>query len=412
MSNSNYSKKFKKRNEIFTYQNLLQCYYECRERKRYTIDAAKFELNFEKELLKLEKELRNRTYYPGRSVCFVVTEPKPREVFAANFKDRVVHHLLVNYLEPIWEPKFIGQSYSCRKGKGAHKAIGDLKRYIRKVSENFQKKAYFLQTDVQGFFPGLKKDILFNLIKRHTKNPDILWLSKIIVFQDPTQNYHKKGQIALFKDIPAHKSLFKVPKDQGLPIGNLTSQFFANVYLNELDQFVKHKLKAKFYLRYVDDLILLDQDKEQLKRWQEQIDEFLEERLKLRLHPKKQILQSIDKEINFLGYIVKPNYSLVRRRTVKSLKRKLWNFNWKKDLPQPAEVQQMVATVNSYYGQFRHANSFGLRQKLWKENFRKLKKYLIPADINLSHFHLKKKGAPLRSTSPGRKIDFLRAART
>ncbi len=407
----NYSKNFEKRDEIFTFQNLLKCYYQCRKRKRYTIDAAKFELNFEKELLKLEKELKNHTYYPGRSVCFVVTEPKPREVFAANFKDRVVHHLLVNYLEPIWEPKFIGQSYSCRKGKGTHKAIGDLKRYIRKVSGNFQKKAYFLQIDIQSFFPSLKKDILFNLIKRHTKNPDILWLSKTIIFQDPTQNYHKKGQLALFKDIPSHKSLFKIPKGQGLPIGNLTSQFFANVYLNELDQFVKHKLKVKFYLRYVDDLILLHQDQKQLKQWRDQIGNFLEEKLKLKLHPKKQSLQSIGKGIDFLGYIVRPSYSLVRRKVVKNLKRKLWDFNRKKDLPRPEEIQQMVATVNSYYGQFRHANSFGLRQKLWQENFRRLKKYLIPNNIDLSYFHLKK-DALWKSILPEHKIDFLRAART
>jgi len=407
----NYSKNFKKRDEIFTFQNLLKCYYQCRKRKRYTIDAAKFELSFEKELLKLEKELKNHTYYPSQSICFVITEPKPREVFAANFKDRVVHHLLVNYLEPIWEPKFIDQSYSCRREKGVHKAIKDLKRYIRKVSRNFQEKAYFLQLDVQSFFPSLKKEILFNLIKRHTKNPDILWLSKIIIFQDPTQNYHKKGQLNLFKTIPPHKSLFKVPKDQGLPIGNLTSQFFANVYLNELDQFVKHQLKVKFYLRYVDDLVLLHQDKEQLKKWRGQIDKFLQERLKLRIHPQKQNLQSIDKGVNFLGYIVKPDYSLVRRRVVKNLKRKLWNFNWQEHLPQKEEIRQMMATVNSYYGQFRHANSFGLRQKLWRKNFGKLKKYLIPVDINLSYFHLKKKDTLLKSILPEHKIDFLKAER-
>ena len=138
--------------QIFSYENLLRCYYECRKRKRYTVNAAKFEINFEDELLKLQRELKEHTYKPGRSICFVVTEPKAREIFAADFRDRIVHHILVNYLEPIWEPKFIDQSYSCRKEKGAHKAIKDLKRYIGKVSPDNRQPAYFLQVDIKSFF--------------------------------------------------------------------------------------------------------------------------------------------------------------------------------------------------------------------------------------------------------------------
>ena len=374
---------------IFSYENLLKRYYECRKRKRYTVNAAKFEINFENELLQLQKELKEHTYKPGRSICFVVTKPKAREIFAADFRDRIVHHILVNYLEKIWEPKFIDQSYSCRKGKGAHKAIKDLKRYIRKISQDNRQPAYFLQVDIQSFFVSLKKEILFKLIKRQVKNPEILWLTKIIIFHNPTSNYYRKCQMSLFDLIPGHKSLFKVSPNQGLPIGNLTSQFFANVYLNKLDQFVKHKLKVKYYLRYVDDLVLLSQNKNQLKIWRDKIDKFLWDRLKLKLHPQKQILQTIDKGINFVGFIVKPGYTLMRRRIIKNLKEKLWRFNQNLEEITEQEIKQILSMVNSYYGQFKHAKTFGLRQKLWQKNFGKLQDFLEPVDRNFRYFKIK-----------------------
>jgi len=336
----------------------------------------------------LKKELEDHTYRPGRSICFVVSKPKPREIFAADFRDRVVHHILVNYLEPIWEPKFIDQSYSCRKGKGAHRAIKDLKRYLRKATKGNTQKTYYLQVDIQSFFVSLKKDILFGLIKRHTKNPEILWLTEVIIFHNPTRNYYRKCQASLFDLIPDHKSLFKVSPDQGLPIGNLTSQFFANVYLNELDQFVKHKLKVKYYLRYVDDLVLLSPEKDQLKIWRNEIDKFLQEKLKLRLHPQKQILQTVDKGIDFVGYLVKPDYVLMRRRIVKNLKAKLWQFNQNLGEITEQETKQILSAVNSYYGQFRHAKTFGLRQKLWQKNFAKLQNFLEPVDEDFSYFKI------------------------
>ena len=318
----------------------------------------------------------------------MVTKPKAREIFAADFRDRIVHHVLVNYLEKIWEPKFIDQSYSCRKRKGAHKAIKDLKRYIRKISQDNRQSAYFLQTDIQSFFVSLKKEILFELIKKQVKNPEILWLTKIIIFHNPTSDYYRKCQMSLFDLIPDHKSLFKVSPDQGLPIGNLTSQFFANVYLNELDRFVKHKLKVKYYLRYVDDLVLLSRNKNQLKIWRDEIDEFLRDKLRLKLHPKKQILQSIDKGIDFVGFVVKPDYILMRRRIVKNLKQKLWKLNQNLEKFTEQEIKQMLSMVNSYYGQFKRTKTFGLRQKLWQKNFGKLREILEPIDNNFSYFKI------------------------
>ena len=385
---------------VFSFQNLLTAYYQCRKRKRKTINAAKFELNFEERLLQLEQELKTHSYQPGQSIYFVITNPKPREVFAADFRDRVIHHLLVNYLEPIWEKKFIHHSYSCRAGKGAHYAIKDLKRFSRKVSNNFSQSAYYLQADVSAFFMSIKKALLFNLIKRHTKHPEILWLTKQIIFQDPIKNFYQKGDPNLSRLIPSHKSLFEVPEGQGLPIGNLTSQFFANVYLNELDQFAKHQLKIKYYLRYVDDIVILHQNPEQLKIWHQKLNQFLKEKLKLHFHPKKSVLQSIYRGINFVGFIIKPHYSLVRRKTVGNLKRKLWQFN-QAPLPETAEIfneqlQQILAVINSYYGQFKHSHTFNLRKSIYQKHFRILKSYLKPADQNFSHFKIK--NIPQRET--------------
>lgn len=381
-------KRIKSADQIFSYENLLKRYYECRKRKRHTINALKFELNFESELLKLQRELESHTYKPGQSICFVVTKPKPREIFAADFRDRIVHHILVGYLESIFEAKFIDQSYACRKGKGAHKAIKDLKKHIRKATKGNKEQSYYLQVDIQSFFVSLKKDILFEMIKKQVKNPEILWLAETIIFYNPTLNYYRKSQMSLFDLIPDHKSLFKVGQNQGLPIGNLTSQFFANVYLNELDQYAKRELKTKHYFRYVDDLVILSQDKQQLKFWRDEIDKFLRCKLKLRLHPKKQIMQGVEKGIDFLGFVVKPEYTLTRRRIIRNLKEKLWNFNKDSEKFTEEKINKALSVANSYYGQFKHSNTFGLRRKLWLYNFGLLKNFLSPVDKNMSYFNV------------------------
>lgn len=381
------------RNSWFTFQNLLKAYYACRKRKRKTANAGKVELNFEQELLKLERELQNHTYTPGKSICFVVTYPTVREIFAADFRDRIVHHLLVSYLEPIFEKKFIASSFACRKEKGAHLAIKSLKKFTRKATQNFSREAYYLQVDIAAFFMSLKKDILFSIIKKRVRNPEILWLAEKIICHDPTENFYRKGNPELAKLVPKHKSLFHVPKNQGLPIGNLTSQFFANVYMNELDQFAKHTLKVKYYFRYVDDILLLHENPHQLKDWQKQIEKFLKNNLDIHLHPDKSTLKKIKEGINFVGFIVNPHYSLIRKRTVANLKRKLWRFNHLQ-IPENNELfakqlEQILSTINSYYGQFKHANTFNLRRSIYRNNLGILKSYIEPANTDFNHFILK-----------------------
>jgi len=369
---------------IFSFEKLYQAYLDCRKTKRKTINALKFEWNLERNLFQLQKELETKRYRPGRSICFVVKDPSPREIFAASFKDRAVHHLLINEIENIGEKKFIFDTFSCRKNKGTHLAIKRLRKFIRRITENYRKGAFYLQLDISGFFMAIDQPILYSLfeklISRQNKSyqwkKDVLWLAKTIIFHKPTKNYITKGNPTLFKLIPPRKSLFLSGSDKGLPIGNYSSQFFANLYLNELDQFVKRKLRCKYYVRYVDDLVLLDKDKERLKYLRDKINLFLKENLDLELNLNKIKLQLIDKGINFLGYFIKPDYILVRQKVVSRLKDRLYLLD-ETNLP-ANDLKKTLAMINSYYGHFRHAFSFNLRKDIYERYLGKLQEKLLP----------------------------------
>lgn len=337
--------------------------------------------------------LRSKAYVPAPSSCFVVTYPKLREIFAADFQDRIAHHLLVGAIEPYFERHFIFDSFACRKGKGAHSAVRRLQIYLRQITRNQTNRAYFLQLDILSFFTSIDKQILVNLLQKHLRQPDLLWLAHLIIFNDPTLNCRVKGDTQLLAQIPPHKSLFHTAKSKGLPIGNLTSQFFANVYLNQLDQFVKRKLKVKYYLRYVDDLVLLSNDPDQLSSWRQAINQFLCQQLSLQLHPAKDQFGSVYSGIDWLGYVVRPEYILCRRRVVSNLKSKLAAFNQGLLIqshnqhphaaplghtPTPEQLQAMLATINSYFGHFKRANTYRLRKNLYDRHFGILKKYLKP----------------------------------
>lgn len=385
---------------MFTFSNLLKAYTSCRRNKRNTINALQFEINSETNLLQLFQQLQNHTYKPSRSICFVVTYPKMREIFAADFQDRVLHHLLISHLEPMYEKRFIYSSFACRKNKGTLYAVQYTKKLMLSATKNKTQIAYYGQFDIRSFFTSINKDILINILTKTIKRnlplksqTDLLWLVKIIINNDPTMNYRIRGTKSLLNQIPAHKSLFKAPKNKGLPIGNLTSQFFANVYLNELDQYVKRELKIKNYVRYVDDIVVISTNPVKIKEWRKSIDKYLINNLKLTLHPKKDKYNSVYAGIDFLGYIIKPSYSLVRRRIVNNLKTKLYYFNKGQLLvsnnqqqltlplskpPTTAEIKKILAMVNSYYGHLHHANSYNLRKNIYDKHFGNLKTYIKP----------------------------------
>jgi hypothetical protein len=362
-------------NTLFSYENLYRQYLKCRRNKRNTANALAFEVRQEENLLDLKAALESRTYTPARSVCFVTQRPKLREIFAADFRDRVVHHVLVDFLEAIWEPIFIHDSYACRIGKGVHAGVQRLQTFIRQATANGTRPAWYLQLDIRNFFMSIDKTLLFAMLEKKMSDPDALWLSRVLVFHDCTANYVMKGDAALFDRLPPHKTLFACAPGKGLPIGNLNSQFFANVYLNALDQFVKHTLKCRWYLRYCDDFVLLAHDPAQLRAWRARIAEFLRERLRLELNPARERLRPVGDGVDFLGYIVRRDFLLVRRRVVGHLRERLQRYERRLVLDgpgyrrfrfDPSELDEMQAVLASYLGHFKLAASYRLRQSLWR----------------------------------------------
>jgi len=369
---------------IFGFEKIYKAYEECRKGKRNTTNVLKFEKNLEENLLELHSSLNNKSYESKRSVCFIVLKPKPREIFAADFRDRIVHHLLVKELEKIFEKRFIFDSFACRKEKGTHKAVKRLKKFMQSYSNNQKtpNKAYFLQLDISNFFMSIDKGILFNLIENRIKNSsefsfsqkeELGYLSGKVIFFEPEKDFVKKSSEFMWGKVPKHKSLFNTEKDKGLPIGNYSSQFFANVYLHELDFFVKNTLKAKHYVRYVDDFILLSESKEELLNWFWEIKDFVETHLALNLKNKVNLLP-ISNGIDFLGYIIKPWSVFVRRRVLHNFKKRLLtaskeleeskSFFFEKD---SMEEKSFRSSFSSYLGHFKHANNFKLKQQVIKE---------------------------------------------
>lgn len=330
---------------IYTYKNLYRAYLDCREHKRKTVNALKFELDLERNLKKLLDELKSGVYQPGRSICFIVTEPCPREIFAADFRDRAVHHLFVRELIAKAEKTFIYDSYACRENKGTHKAVKRAYDFTRRLtviarrseattrqSRSAGNELWYMKIDIKSFFMSIDKNILYNfvldLIDKHKRcdawKNEMADLAGIIIFHEPRKNYVRKGGSSLKDLIPPHKSLLNQPADKGLPIGNYSSQFFANLYLNKLDYFIKRYLGCKYYIRYVDDLLFMSECREQLKYCRDKIGEFLHQKLNLELNKNKTVIQPLAQGFDFLGYFIKQNKIYPRRSVAARYKNKLF----------------------------------------------------------------------------------------
>ena len=279
--------------KIYPFENLHLAYLKARKCKRYRENVLKFSYNLEENLLRLGVELKSQTYQHGGYREFIVYDLKKRRIKAAPFRDRVVHHALCNIIEPIFDKGFIYDSYACRKGKGTHKAIKRLEKFIKSSKDKLLSKTHCLKCDVSKYFDSIHHEILLKIIEKKIADQKVLWLINEIL-----------------------ESSQEAP-GKGIPIGNLTSQVFANIYLNELDQFVKHQLRVRYYLRYMDDFLILDYNKKELHRVKEEIREFLRDKLKLELHLKKANVFPVEKSIDFLGYRIFGDYRLLRRSTVK-----------------------------------------------------------------------------------------------
>lgn len=348
---------------------LFEAYIDCRSNKRNTANALAFEVDYETRLLTLCAEINNGTYQPGKSIAFIVNQPVKREIFAADFRDRVVHHLIINKLNPLFEKSFIYDSFACRKGKGTHFGIRRADRFIRQCSHNYTQDCYVLKLDIKGFYMHIDKTILFSKLQSfirqkylHFDQELLLELCRKIIFNDPTHNCVVKSKHRQWEGLPPDKSLFHSALECGLPIGNLTSQVFANFYMNAFDHFIKHDCGIRYYGRYVDDFILVHQDKAYLKALIPIIKATLQEQLKLTLHPKKIYLQHYSKGVQFLGTVIKPHRIYITNRT----KGKFYNAIQKQNAlvtehkPNMGQQARFLSCMNSYLGLFKHYKTYKL----------------------------------------------------
>ncbi|MCT8948445.1 RNA-directed DNA polymerase [Pseudomonas iridis] len=323
----------------YPFSELVQAYYDCRRTKRNSASALAFEMDLEKNLIGLHNDLLAGTYRPGRSICFVVTRPKAREVWAAAFRDRVVHHLLYNRVAPRFYASFMADSCACIPGRGTLYAATRLESKIRSASQNWSKPIFYLKCDLANFFVAIDKQVLSQQLAKKITEPWLLALAETILMHDPREDYVLRSPAHLFNRVPQHKRLTAQPALLGLPIGNLSSQFFANVYLNALDQFAKHQLGAKHYIRYVDDFVFLHESPQQLNEWREQVEAFLP-RLGAKLNPTKTILQPVDRGVDFVGHVIKPWRRTTRKRSMTQALKRI----------AAAPAKDLRETANSYFG--------------------------------------------------------------
>ena len=324
-------------NRIISLENLFLAWQEFKKGKSNKINVQQFGYNLENNLVCLHEELETKSYKHSNYTAFSVCDPKLRRIHKAIVKDRILHHAIFRVLYPIFDKSFIFDSYSCRTGKGSHRAIRRLEDFLHKSSKNNCKNIFALKCDIKKFFDSIDQEILLELIKKKIKDENSVWLIEKIIRS------------------------FLV----GIPLGNVTSQLFANVYLNELDQFVKHKLKVKHYLRYCDDFIILNEDVEYLKKLIVKIKDFLNKKLKLTLHPNKIIIRKYKQGIDFLGYIVLPHHRVLRTKTKRRILRKMTN---KCRLLQEELITEEFfgQSLQSYLGILKHCEGHGTKMKIMK----------------------------------------------
>lgn len=366
----------------FSFVELTQAYFDCRRTKRNTASALAFEENLESNLRDLYDDLQAGSYTPGRSICFVITRPKYREVWAATFRDRIVHHLLHNRIAPRFHSRFIADSCACIAGRGTLYGAQRLEAKARSITQNWSRPAHYLKCDLANFFVSIDKPILRDLLARHIPEPFWMGLAETILFHDPRLDFEFRGNAALLDRVPHHKRLSNHPASKGLPIGNLSSQFFANVYLNELDQFVKHGLRCKHYIRYVDDFVLLHESPQWLNDAKRSIEYHLEMVLDVRLNPSKTILQPIDRGIDFVGQVIRPWHRTLRRRT----------FNDAIARAGQMPEEELFESANSYFGLLRQA-SHSHQDRAQLANVLRKRGYTIKADLTKTFRTSNRKGA-------------------
>jgi len=317
--------------DIIGLENLLEAWGEFVKGKRGKHDVQEFSLHLMDNILKLHAELLHHTYRHGGYQAFNICDPKPRNIHKAEVRDRLLHHAIHRKLYPFFDKIFIPDSYSCRIGKGTHKALNRFRSFAYKVSKNNTRVCWVLKCDIKKFFANINHTTLMKILQKYIRDKDIIWLLKEVVESFST------GRINI-----------------GLPLGNLTSQLFVNVYMNEFDQFAKHKLKGRYYIRYADDFVLLLENKELLEKQVSSIRIFLKENLSLELHPHKVSIKALTSGIDFLGWVHFPDHRVLRTQTKRRAIRRV-------------REHPISETVNSYLGLLRHGNAHKVQLEIQKE---------------------------------------------
>ena len=307
--------------DVISVENLLEAWKEFFRGKRSRKDAQEFQIHLMDNILSLHRDLATLTYEHGPYQAFRINDPKPREIHKATVRDRVAHRALYRVLYLFFDRTFIADSYSCRLGKGTHRAMKRFRVFAYRVSRNNTRTCWVLKCDIRKFFANIDHEILYRILEQHTQDEKTLWLIRKIV-----------------------GSFYSIVPGVGLPLGNLTSQLFVNIYMNEFDRFVKHILKVKYYIRYADDFVLLSHDKEVLRLAQERLSLFLCEKLRLELHPDKVFIKTLVSGVDFLGWTHFSSHRILRTSTRRRMFRRV-------------QGGTSEGSLQSYVGLLRHGNT-------------------------------------------------------
>lgn len=361
------SEAYKRRLRDWLIKELYYSYREARKGKRKTEDEHRFELNEYENIVALCDDILGRTYKPSIGIAFIIMLPVIREIFAAPFRDRVVHHFLFRMVYEWWDRRLIYDSYSCRKGKGTKFGIDRLEHHIRSVSADYTKETYIIKLDIQSYFMSLPRKELYKRamwgLDRQFPEKGALYeickyLWKEIIFDDPIKGVKRRGKLSDWKKLPKTKSLFHQPPGQGIVIGNLSSQLLSNIYLDQLDRFVRYELGYKHYGRYVDDFFIVvpASDLARAKKDIKKIETFLTG-IGLTLHPQKRYIQEVHKGVEFLGAVIYPHCRVPSRR----LKR-----NFYKAAEEYATIDHRKERILSYLGHLKYFNARRFEKRVFE----------------------------------------------
>ena len=362
-------------------ESLFEAYWDCRKNKSRTVSASEFEVHYEENLIELHREIVESTYTQRPSITFVITKPDYREIFAANFRDRIVHHWIRQRIEPLLEQQMIPATFNCRKGKGTLAAQMYVAQAIRGVSANYTRDCYVMKLDIKGFFMSIDRQricdkvVSFVTDRYHEEDADtLLFLLQKVLLNAPERNCVRRGDVSLWRHIKPHKSLFTNGDNKGLPIGDLVVQMAANLLLDDTDHFITETLGITM-ARYVDDMVLISDSKQRLLDAVPMIRQYLQQTAGVTLHPDKFYLQHYSKGVKFIGAVAKRGRTYISNRTVNNAFATVRKFN--RDKCSKARAADLAASVNSYLGLMCHHATFNIRKRLVKAIAPAWHKYIV-----------------------------------